>query len=306
MSNSEDKENVAWPVKTGELSHSFFDSTLWNDFEFRGDDIIVATYAKSGTTWLQQILSQLIFNGATDQDVAALSPWVDLRLPPKDVKLAALKEQSHRRFIKTHLPVDALVYSPDAKYIYIARDGRDVVWSYYNHHSNLNDLFYKEINAVGGPGIEPAEPPSHGVHEYFRHWLGNDGYPLWSYWDNISSWWKIRHLPNLKVLHFADLKADMPGQIREIADFLGITIDESKWDSILEHCSFDYMKNNAEKSAPVGGVFWEGGARTFIHKGTNGRWRDVLTAEDNAQYEALALEKLGVDCSQWLAGGEMP
>ena len=305
MSNSEDNVNVEWPVKTGELYHSFFDSTLWNDFEFRGDDIIVATYAKSGTTWLQQILSQLIFNGATGQDVGELSPWVDLRLPPKDVKFAALKEQSHRRFIKTHLPVDALVYSPDAKYIYIARDGRDVVWSYYNHHSNFNDLFYKEINAVVGPGIEPAEPPVHEVREYFRHWLENDGYPLWSYWDNISSWWKIRHLPNLKVLHFADLKSDMPGQIREIAEFLGIAIDESKWDAILEHCSFDYMKNNAEKSAPVGGIFWEGGAKTFIHKGTNGRWRDVLTAEDNAQYEALALEKLGVDCSQWLASGRM-
>lgn len=306
MSNSDNSENIEWPVKTGELYHSFFDSTLWNDFEFRGDDIIVATYAKSGTTWLQQILSQLIFNGATDQDVGAMSPWVDLRLPPKDVKFAALREQSHRRFIKTHLPVDALVYSPDAKYIYIARDGRDVVWSYFNHHANFNDLFYKEINSVVPPGIESAEPPLHGVHEYFRHWLDNDGYPLWSYWDNISTWWKIRHLPNLKVLHFAALKADMPGQIREIADFLDITIDESKWDAILEHCSFDYMKQNAEKSVPLGGAFWEGGAKTFIHKGTNGRWRDVLTEEDNARYEALALEKLGVNCSRWLASGEMP
>ena len=47
-----------------------------------------------------------------------------------------VEAQTHRRFLKTHLPVDALVFSEKAKYIYIGRDGRDVVWSLYNHHAN--------------------------------------------------------------------------------------------------------------------------------------------------------------------------
>jgi aryl sulfotransferase len=64
------------------------------------------------------------------------------------------------------------------------------------------------------------------------------------------------------------------------------------------------MKAHAELSAPLGGVLWEGGAKTFINKGTNGRWRDVLTARDNALYEALAVEKLGPECAKWLATGE--
>ena len=179
MSNHTDNDNIAWPEKTGELYHNHFDSTLWNDFPFRDDDIIISTYAKSGTTWVQQILAQLIFNGATDLTVAEMSPWVDFRLPPKEVKFTAIEAQTHRRFLKTHLPVDALVYSPKAKYIYMARDGRDVLWSFYNHHSNHNDLFYQEINGVGGPGIEPAKPPQHEIHEYFQVWLENDGYPLW-------------------------------------------------------------------------------------------------------------------------------
>src|SRR3546814_8940526 len=90
---------------------------------------------KSGTTWTQQIVGQLIFGGEPGVDVASISPWVDLRVPPREVKLPALEAQSHRRFLKTHLPVDALVFSPVAKYLYVARDGRDVVWSMYNHRS---------------------------------------------------------------------------------------------------------------------------------------------------------------------------
>jgi len=305
MSNHADNDKIAWPEKTGELYHNHFDSTLWNDFPFRDDDIIISTYAKSGTTWVQQILAQLIFNGATDINVAEMSPWVDFRLPPKEVKFPAIEAQTHRRFLKTHLPVDALVYSPKAKYIYVARDGRDVLWSYYNHHSNHNDLFYQEINAVGGSGIEPAKPPQHEIHEDFQAWLEKDGYPLWRYWHNVRTWWEIRHLLNLMLLHFSALKADMPGQIRRIAEFLDIPVDESQWDAIVEHCSFDYMRAHAELAVPLGGAMWEGGAKTFIHKGTNGRWRDVLTEEDIANYESRALAELGPECAQWLASGEL-
>ena len=100
------------PVKTRELHNHHFNSTVWNDFAFRDDDIVIATYAKSGTTWMQQIVSQLIFNGAEGLPVAEMSPWLDLRVPPKAVKLPLVEAQTHRRFLKTHLPVDALVFSP--------------------------------------------------------------------------------------------------------------------------------------------------------------------------------------------------
>ncbi len=73
--------SIQWPVKTRELHNHHFDSTIWNDFTFRDDDIIIATYGKSGTTWTQQILGQLLFNGDPDIAVAELSPWLDLRVP---------------------------------------------------------------------------------------------------------------------------------------------------------------------------------------------------------------------------------
>jgi aryl sulfotransferase len=74
---------IAWPRKTRELHNHHFDSTVWNDFTFRDDDIVIATYAKSGTTWVQQIVSQLIFDGAEGLEVAEMSPWLDLRVPPR-------------------------------------------------------------------------------------------------------------------------------------------------------------------------------------------------------------------------------
>jgi len=293
------------PRKTRELHNHHFDSTIWNDFQFRDDDIIIATYAKAGTTWLQQIISQLIFNGVEGMEVAEMSPWLDLRVPPKEVKLPMVEAQTHRRFIKTHLPVDALVFSEKAKYIYIGRDGRDVLWSLHHHHSTANDAWYGALNDTPGLVGPRIEPPPESITQYYHDWLDNDGYPMWSFWENVSSWWDIRDQPNVMMLHFENLKQDMPGEIRRVAEFLDIPIDETKWEDILEHCSFDYMKANATKSVPLGGAFWDGGAQTFINKGANGRWRDKLTQEEIEKYERIANEKLAADCAQWLATGKV-
>jgi len=291
------------PMKTRELHNHHFDSTIWNDFQFRDDDIVISTYAKSGTTWVQQIVSQLLWNGEAGLEVAEMSPWLDLRVPPKHVKLPAVEAQAHRRFLKTHLPIDALVFSPKAKYLYIGRDGRDVVWSMHNHHANANAAWYAALNESPGLVGAPIARPPESVHQYFRDWLAKDGQPFWPFWENIRSWWAVRDLPNVLMVHFEDLKRDMPSGIRRIAQFLEIPIDEARWPAILEHCSFAYMKANATKSVPLGGAFWDGGAQTFVHKGVNGRWRDTLTIDDIAGYEAKALAELGPECARWLARG---
>ncbi len=88
------------PEKTREFQNQHFDSTIWNDFEFRDDDIIIATCAKSGTTWMQQIIAQLLFSGRDDLEVAEMSPWMDLRVPPKEVKLPFVEAQTHRRGVR--------------------------------------------------------------------------------------------------------------------------------------------------------------------------------------------------------------
>lgn len=297
--------SVDWPVKSREFHNHHFDSTIWNDFRFRDDDIIIATYAKSGTTWMQQIVAQMLFGGDPDIPVAEISPWLDLRVPPKEVKLPLVEAQTHRRIIKTHLPIDALVFSPQAKYIYIARDGRDVVWSMYNHHANANATWYEALNDTPGRVGPPIEPPPEDVRQYWRDWMDRDGHPFWPFWEHIRGWWEVSALPNVLLVHFSSLKEDMETEMRRIAAFLDIPIDESRWADIVTYCSFDWMKQNATRSVPLGGAFWDGGAEVFIHKGTNGRWADTLSAADCAEYEARAIQELGPDCARWLAAGHL-
>ena len=297
---------TAWPRKTRELHNHHFDSTVWIDFPVptaRRDD---ATYAKSGTIWTEQIVAQLVFGGQEDIDVGRLSPWLDLRVTPREAKLATLEAQQHRRLIKTHLPVDALVFSPAAKYIYVGRDGRDVVWSLYNHHVNATEDWHRLLNDTPGRIGPPIGRPPASIRQFFLEWLEGDGHPFWSLWENVSSWWAIRHLPNLLLLHFAALKRDLPGQMRRVAAFLGITLDAESFDAAVRHSSFEDMKTHAEKCAPRGGRFLQGGPRTFIHKGTNRRWRDVLNADDCRRYETAAKERLGRRCARWLAEGGSP
>lgn len=293
---------TTWPTKTRDMHNHHFDSTAWDGFRFRDDDIVIGTYGKSGTTWLQQIIGQLIFAGQPDVAVHAMSPWLDLRVGVAE-NLAMLEAQTHRRFIKTHLPLDALNYVPRAKYIYVARDGRDVLWSLYNHHATANDIWYGAMN--GAPGLQGPRvgKPNPDIRQYFLEWLDYDGYPFWSFWENIGTWWAARGLPNLMLLHFDELKRDLPGAMRRIAGFLDIAIDETVFPRQVEHCGFDWMKAHADITAPAGGALWDGGGGSFINKGTNGRWRDILTAEDNARYEAMALARLGAECAGWLKGG---
>ena len=295
-------ELIAPPRKMREFANHHMDSRFWNGFPFRDGDVVVSTYAKSGTTWTQQIVGQLIFQGDPAVMINELSPWWDMLVVPPEVREMVLA-QPHRRSIKTHLPADALVMSPKAKYLYVARDGRDVLWSMHNHHMGFAPDTYEMFNSAPHEGPDFGRPDP-DLRSYYRHWLENDGEPWWSFWDNTRTWWALRDQPNVKLIHFANLKADLEGQMREIAAFLEIEVPESAWPAAVEHCTFDWMKANATKVAPLGGAPWEGGADTFINKGVNGRWRDVLSAEESARYEALALEKLGPECSAWLASGK--
>lgn len=292
-------------IKTRDIRSRYFNSAHWDDLALRGDDIVIAAYAKSGTTWMQQIVSQLIFDGAEGLDVPGMSPWVDgYAKSPED--LARLAAQKHRRFLKTHLPADALTISPLVKYIYVARDGRDVAWSAHNHHFNSTEDYLNGLNGRPddlGPVLDRGSPDP---HVFYKRWLAEDGYPFFPYWENVRSWWGLRDQPNVLMVHFNELKADLPGAVRQIAAFLDISPDPEAMARILAHSSFAYMKAHAEEFAPNAGdkvQLWQGGAATFFNTGSNRRWRDVLSAEEIAAYQARALAELGPDCAAWLAGG---
>jgi aryl sulfotransferase len=105
------------------------------------------------------------------------------------------------------------------------------------------------------------------------------------------------------LIHYSDLKRDLSGSIRSIASFLDFDIPPGRWPAIVEHSTFEYMKKNADKVAPLGGDIFEGGAGRFVYKGTNGRWRDILTEADCRHYEDEARRQLGEECARWVAEG---
>ena len=297
---------IAYPVKTRDIKNVIMDSTRWNYLTFRDGDIVVATYGKTGTTWTQQIVGQLVHQGE-DSALFESSPWVDFRIAPLEIVLEGLAAQKHRRFMKTHLPLDALVFSPKAKYLYVARDGRDVGWSMFNHHAGFTEQVYPMFNNIYGRQGDPLVPPVSDVRQYFLEWLDGGGLPLGvSFWQHVQGWYDARRLPNVLLLHFNDLKADLPGQMRRIAAFLDIPIDEARMPAMVEHCGIDYMRATASQHSPVIDMIFQQGGATFFNKGTNGRWKDVLTAADLEKYDRLVRDNLTPDCARWMATGELP
>ncbi|KAH7034611.1 P-loop containing nucleoside triphosphate hydrolase protein [Microdochium trichocladiopsis] len=297
------------PVKTREVYNHHQNSEAWNDFPFRPDDIVISTYGKSGTTWVQQIVGQLTQKGDPSVAPGLLSPWVDLRIIPKEALHGMVEAQTQRRFLKTHLPLDALVWKPDVKYIFVARDGRDMIWSTHHHFSIATPAFWQLINDTPGRVGPAYQPPTPNPRDLFVDLVEDDsrGSLPWPFWSHTRQWWDARDQPNLLLVHFNDLKKDLPGEMRRIAEFLEVPdLTEQQWKDAVEHCTFAWMKEHAEMSSPPqADIAFDGGAKNFINKGTNGRWSDVLSDEDNAKYLAKAREELGEEGARWLEKGRL-
>jgi aryl sulfotransferase len=287
------------------------DALRWNFFTPRADDIVVATAIKAGTTWVQEIVRNLIFSGknlaiALDE----ISPWIDIRNYPLELVLTRLEQQSHRRWMKTHLPLDGLPFHPRIKYLYVGRDSRDVFMSFCNFYGNFTQLAIDGFNSVPGRvGDEIPRCPEdiHMLwHDFItRGWFPweNEGYPFLSVMHHVQSWWDYRHLSNILFVHYTDLLADLEGGMRRIARFLEIDLPASVWPLIVRNCTFADMKARGTELLQFASVVLKGGSDAFFHKGTNGRWRDVLSADELKLYDAAAERELTPECRRWLENG---
>lgn len=270
------------------------DSTLWDYISHRSDDIVIASCYKSGTTLTQQIVN-LMVNGHDDFDyLHHLSPWVEHTGDPLDKKIAQIEKLSHRRFLKTHLPFEALPYHQEWKYICLFRDGRDVGMSLFNHVHALT-LEAQRTSPV------KLHKPAADFGEFWTEWI-ETGKPYWDFFAFINSWWQVRHLPNILLVHYTDLIHHKPAQIEKIARFLNIEIDRSRKTMILHKSSVEYMKQESEKFEHR-----DFEKHRFIYKGTNGRWKNLLSNRHLKRYEYLLARKLDADCVNWVMnGGDLP
>lgn len=290
------------------------DSTRWQGYQPRPDDIVIATSYKSGTTWTQEIVRQLIFLGqdTPERDATGLwqiSPWLDQRGRPLDEVINMLEAQQHRRFIKTHLALDGLPYFPQVKYIVVGRDARDVAMSMWNHYAEFVDAVFEGTNSLPDRVGDPFPLPPPDIHTFWRDWIGRswfpwekEGYPFWGNLHHTQTWWNYRHLPNILFVHYHDLKADLAGEIGRIAAFLAISLAADALPPLLAATSLEAMRER-EGRLNEGMNGWKEGAKTFFFKGTNGRWQDLLSAEELALYAEKAAQVLTPECRTWLEQG---
>lgn len=289
--------------------HPLLDSERWDDFEPRKDDIIIATPFKSGTTWMQMIIMGLIHGIEHPPLLRDVGHWVDFRRVPKEELFARLDGQSSRRFIKTHLPFGAVGFYENLKYIVVDRDPKDVFMSLWNHYKNMDVGL---VNSDLPFGVNPIPDCPHSIHEFWQTWLTKgyfeweeEGYPFWSNLRHAQSWFDVRKLDNVLHVHYNNLLKDSESEIRRVADFIDVDIQADEVASIARHASFDNTKNNLNKLFPGGYGIFRNGPDTFFHKGTNGRWKDVLTREDHQLFAEVSGHTLSSECYEWLVSGLM-
>jgi hypothetical protein len=307
---------------------------------------VISTRRKTGTTWMQMICALLIFQTPDLPDsLWQLSPWLDSMAVPHDFVYAQLDEQQHRRFIKTHTPLDGIPLDPGVTYIVTARHPLDTFVSLRRH----NEIIGPPPDSTGPPDItgpppgragpppggmgprrgagpppvhhhngqprppgppgppRPPEPPASRemLHDALLSWIADDDDPcrypdsLPGVMRHLSDAWTRRGEPNVLLVRYEDLLADLEGQMRWLAGRLEIAVPEQAWPALIQAATFGRMRDRADLLVPVPpGISAD--AVSFFRRGTPGAGREILSDGELAGYYARTAQLAPPDLLDWL------
>jgi hypothetical protein len=287
------------------------DSARWSGFEHRAGDIVISTPPKCGTTWTQMLCALLIFDGSDfPAPLEELSPWIDMTIKPVGEVHASLGAQTHRRIIKTHTPLDGLPLDPAVRYVIVGRDPRDVAVSWDHHLANLDFERLLELRAsavdLDDDSYPPPPPMGADPAERFRRFVtddGDGGLSLAVVLHHLRVAWAYRNLPNVHLLHYSDLERDVVGELQRLARFLGVDLTPDRVAALAAEASIDRMRDRASEVAPSASLGVWRDVRRFIRTGGRGEWRSLVTAEDEALYEARVADLVPSDVARWVHDG---
>lgn len=287
------------------------DSSRWERFQFRDDDIVISTPSKCGTTWMQNIVGMLVLDRPTlGKPIGTLSPWLDMLIRTDEEIFDLLDAQHHRRWIKTHTPLDGLPLHPTVTYVAMIRHPLDVALSDRDHRANQNrqrahDL---RLGAAGPPEASFDRGPD-DVAGYLRWFIDNDlpatgsgPNGLGDFCEQVTTYWTSRHLPNVHLFHYQDLWDDLDGEMRRVADSLGITTDEQRWCSFVDAATLDSMRSRADDTAPDAHLGLWHDTTDFFRSGGTREWTTLLTEAELDHFHAR-LEHLAADATNWVLAG---
>lgn len=266
------------------------DSARWDGFVRRPGDIVISTRTKHGTTWMQMICALLVF-GTPDLPgpIADLSPWLDWTVRPPDEVFGDLAAQTHRRFVKTHTPLDGLPLDPEVTYLVVARHPLDAAVSLYHQRANIDRVRWAELTGNAPPAGPEPDPPT--LHDALTAWidLDLDAYGFLDFLPGVvhhyADAWGRRDRANVVLIHYDDLQRDLDASMRRLASRLGIPVDETVWPDLVAAARFSSMRDRADVAVPDRrGVLRS--APAFFRSGRSGAHRDVVTGPELAHYEA--------------------
>lgn len=298
----------ASPTRLHRYETATQDSIRWDAYRPRVGDIIVTTAPKCGTTWTQMLCALLLHGPALPAPLSRLSPEFDRLAVPVETLMDELDAQVGPRIIKTHTPLDGLPWFDEVRYVHCARDPRDAFLSMVDNMQNLSDRAMAPVRERLGlldTFAFPTDP-----NAFFPVWITNpvhswmeDGFPTGSVLHAARAVWPYRGLSNLHLLHYRDLRLDLEGEMRRLADFLGVRVAADDWPALLDAAGFSAMQAGADDVAPGAHLGDWTSNRAFFKRARLDEWRAVLNAENQALYEELAPKRVAPPMRAWLEGG---
>lgn len=262
-------------------------ATSWErieKFQARPDDLLIATYPKAGTTWMQEIVDSIINEGEVEKTKRApthvRSPFLEICSPPPVPSgIDMLEITPSPRLVKTHLPyalVPKSFWQQKCKVIYVARNAKDNVVSYYH---------FDQINKT--------QPDPGTWDEYVLKFL--KGEVAWGSWfDHVLGWWKAGDQHDILYMFYEDMKEDPKREIRKVMKFLGKDLPEDAVEKIYRHTSFAAMKENpmANYSSFPPSVL-DQTRSSFMRKGEVADWMNHFTESQNQIFDAEYRRRMG-------------
>lgn len=264
---------------------------------------MISTRSKGGTTWVQTICCLLIHQQVPlPSPLGELSPWLDWDVEPLDDVRARLAAQTHRRVIKTHVPLDGLPLDATVTYLVVARDPLDVAVSFFHHVRNIDQVRVGMLR-----GEAPSDPPAATLTlgAWLDEWIDDRTDPIESLdtlpgnLHHLGDAWNRRAEPNVILLRYEDLRGDLEGEMRRLARRLRIEVPADRWSELVDAASFAVMRDRSSVSTPDHlGVFKD--RRAFFRSGAVGEGRAACSAAQLDRYERRAVELADPGALAWL------
>ncbi|XP_008827629.1 estrogen sulfotransferase, testis isoform-like isoform X1 [Nannospalax galili] len=250
----------------------------WDDveaFSARPDDLLIVTYPKSGTTWASEIVYMIYKEGdvakCKEDAIFNRIPYLECKTHHMMNGVRQLKEMESPRIVKTHLPsklLPASFWEKNCKMIYLCRNAKDVAVSYY--------YFFLMI---------PSYPKPGSFSEFVEKFMQGQ-VPYGSWYDHVKSWWEKSKNPRVLFIFYEDMIEDIRKEVIKLIEFLERKPSEELVNKIIQHTSFQEMKNNPSTNyTTLPEEIMSHKVSSFMRKGITGDWKNHFTVALNEKFD---------------------